>query len=96
MEKKHPLLHTPLVILAFQEKDRKKNPNNQFWLQPFLAVKGSSSLVNTNSFSYYSQGLSLSTIGSCMLLPSNSAAMFQTRSTSSLPALGEMVCCVFQ
>jgi len=96
-ENKHPLTPYSSGHLHFPEKARGGGGGTkQLWLQPFLAVKVSSSFVNANSLCYFSQGLSLSATGSCTLLPSGSAAMFQTKLTSLLPALGEMVYCAFQ
>lgn len=78
--------------LTFSEKDRKKQtkiPPHTTTLTPAsFGCKRKSSFVNTNSFCHYSQGLSLSTIGSCTLL------QFQTKLTPFLPTLGETVLCI--
>lgn len=89
-EKRHRLHPPPLIILTLQEQDRK-----ELWLQPLLA--GQKQLfLSRQTFCHCSQGLSQSTNGSCMLLPSGTEDIFQRKLNSSPPTLGDTMSCVFQ
>lgn len=87
--KKHPLLHTPLVILTFQKKARKKAKT---WTPVFFVCKRSCSFASITFCSIHRE---------LACLPLEAAryhhqAMFQTKLSPSPPALGEMVYSLFQ